>query len=89
VKKRPQHRSYKMPEAKKPIVSLKNKINYQKAMIFIEKRSWMTKTERTIENQFGPSKKIKESFENAMTCCKNITLSFKTHFAFKKAYKFQ
>ena len=23
-----------------------------------------------------------------MTCCKNIKLSFKTHFAFKKAYKF-
>ena len=24
-----------------------------------------------------------------MTCCKNITLSLKTHFAFKEAYKFQ
>ena len=30
MKKRPQHRSYKMPEAKKPILSLKNKIRYQK-----------------------------------------------------------
>ena len=37
---------------------------------------------------YGPSK-IKKSFVNAMTCCKNIKLSFETNSAFKKAYKFQ
>ena len=47
------------------------------------------KTERTIGNQLGALQKIKESFENAMTCCKNTKLSLKTHFAFKKAYKLQ
>jgi len=46
MKKRPQHRSYKMPEAKKPILSLKNKISYQKTTIFFEKRFWMTKKPR-------------------------------------------
>ena len=75
---------------KKPILSLKNKISYQKNIHFL----WKTilddkKTERTIENQLGALQKIKKSFENAMTCCKNTKLSLKTHFGFKEAYKFQ
>ena len=70
---------------KKPILSLKNKITYQKTTIFFQKRSWMTNKPRAygaIENQLGALQKIKESFENAITCCKNIKLSLKTHFVF-------
>ena len=75
---------------KKPILSLKNKISYQKNNDFL----WKTildnkKTQGAIENQLGAFQKIKKSFENAMTCCKNIKLSFKTNSAFKKAYRFQ
>ena len=75
---------------KKPILSLKNKISYQKNNDFLWKtilddkknlgRHW--KSIRSFQ-------KIKESFENAMKCCKNTKLSLKTHFACKKAYKLQ
>ena len=89
MKKRPQHRLTKCLKPKKAILSLKNKISYQKTFIFFEKRSWMTKKPRAPLKIIRSFQKIKKSFENAMTCCKNTKLSLKTHFAFKEGYKFQ
>ena len=87
--KTPTAPSYKMPEAKKPILSLKAKLATKKQRFSLKNDLGWQKTERTIENQLGAVQKIKESFENAMKCCKNTKLSLKTHFAFKEAYKFQ
>ena len=68
---------------KKTILSLKNKISYQKNNDFLWKTILDDKQAYgAIENQLGALQKIKKSFENAMTCCKNIKLSLKTHFVF-------
>ena len=70
-------------------IKKKKQFHHQKPIVFIQKRSWMTKKpEAPRKIDYGPSK-IKKSFVHAMTCCKNIKLSFETNSAFKKAYKFQ
>ena len=48
-----------------------------------------TKKSNTLIESKTSYKKIKKPFENPMTCCKNIKLSFKTNATFKKAFKFQ
>ena len=67
----------------------KSSFNHQKQIVFIQKRSWMTKKTRAPWKINWVPSKIKESFVDAMTCCKNVKLSFGTNSAFEKVYKFQ
>ena len=90
MNKRPQHYLTKCFEPKKPTLSLEKTISASKTNSFhCKKRSWMTKKLRAPWKINWVPSKIKESFVDAMTCCKNVKLSFETNSAFEKVYKFQ
>ena len=58
MKKRPQHRLTKCLKPKRPTFSLEKQFHHQKPMLFIKKRSWMTKKnlEHHGKSITGPSK---------------------------------
>ena len=82
--KTPTALSYKMLEAKKTNTFIEKAfLTTQKLIVFIEKRSWMTKN---LEHRGKAITAIQNEriLWKAMTCCKKVWLSLKTTSAFKK-----